>query len=453
MTLTGHGGNLLASDVPPRFRFDRPTRLLFLFSGRASGGHKSAFAISHRGSGVSGLPGVRRVDSCQVHSLLYHVRSSTYSSFEIDQLEEFFEAHLQLHKVYYGYKKARESYALPDLVGDFFFEEMVNRCSFDLRVYEVDSDVLDRGSSAMIPGARDWYCFFDEKPIWRVQPGKGNCWVEFQILNDAGSSVPGLKIEIEASGGQTLCKESDEDGRVYFSGFSGCHCSCSIIISDGLTYHTVADGDCLLSLADQYNLPARAILRAEQNKELFEKRIDPKILHPGDVVYIPREVREGGPLATNRCHTYQLYRFHCLFRLKLDLSEVVDEDHSGMIRYRITLDTGKVYNARVWPTANNSPQVIKIPILAGRGQLDVFLDEDDPEATLSFELGLGHLCPVDETRGLQERLENLGYHVGKVDGDHGPKTQAGVEEFMLGCELGENDEEALHAALEKEHGS
>lgn len=80
---------------------------------------------------------------------------------------------------------------------------------------------------------------------------------------------------------------------------------------------------------------------------------------------------------------------------------------------------------------------ISAPLKAGK--LTVCLDPNDPEHVLELDVGLGYLCPVDETRGLQSRLRNLGYDVGELDGDRGPKTERGLEAFRRCLESSEHD--------------
>jgi hypothetical protein len=86
-------------------------------------------------------------------------------------------------------------------------------------------------------------------------------------------------------------------------------------------------------------------------------------------------------------------------------------------------------------------------------------------ATLSiagetFELLLDQLDPLDDdddetaVKGAQARLTNLGYDLGPVDGDHGDRTRAALEEFQAarGLEVTGSCDEATRASLAEAHG-
>jgi hypothetical protein len=73
-----------------------------------------------------------------------------------------------------------------------------------------------------------------------------------------------------------------------------------------------------------------------------------------------------------------------------------------------------------------------------RGRLIVWLD-DQKSSCMVWNLEIGSLEPHEETRGMQARLNNLGYFCGKVDGVVGPKTRAAVKAFKKKNGLGDND--------------
>jgi hypothetical protein len=103
--------------------------------------------------------------------------------------------------------------------------------------------------------------------------------------------------------------------------------------------------------------------------------------------------------------------------------------------------------------------------LDDKGTLDKMLPARIQELDLEIDgtnrhILLGHLNPLRETpdsgsTGVQARLRNLGYDVGEIDGDVGPRTQAALRDFQeqAGFEpTGEINQDTLKA-LESAHGS
>jgi peptidoglycan hydrolase-like protein with peptidoglycan-binding domain len=72
---------------------------------------------------------------------------------------------------------------------------------------------------------------------------------------------------------------------------------------------------------------------------------------------------------------------------------------------------------------------------------------------LSYTLALRSLPPIMELKGVQKRLENLGYVIGAED-PAGPKTAAAVASFQKSKSMeatGEIDDQ-LRQALQNAHG-
>jgi N-acetylmuramoyl-L-alanine amidase len=53
--------------------------------------------------------------------------------------------------------------------------------------------------------------------------------------------------------------------------------------------HNVVQGDCVLSIAEQYGFFWETVWNHPSNAELKKKREDPAILYPGDVVFVPEK--------------------------------------------------------------------------------------------------------------------------------------------------------------------
>lgn len=95
-----------------------------------------------------------------------------------------------------------------------------------------------------------------------------------------------------------------------------------------------------------------------------------------------------------------------------------------------------------------------------QGRLAVEVPEGTSRATLvvaykRIDLVLGPLPGADTVRGAQERLNQLNFFCGEVDGELGPFTQRALQRFQRSCEIdatGELDA-ATTKQLVQEHGA
>lgn len=275
-------------------------------------------------------------------------------------------------------------------------------------------------------------------------------WVEFLILDQDDNPVPGIKGRIDTLENKRRFGRTDQEGRIYFADVPGDQCTFTYWTSEGNQRHVAKDGDCYLSLAANYHVNPLAIWRGSRNKDLFLKRENPNVLNPGDQVHIPEAVHDGGTVQTQTCHTYRIMELSAELRLRVDLSEVTS---APAVKYDVTLESGESYFGSARTGGPNRPTTFRIPPRAKGGRLKIFLDAEAPEDAISLEIGVGHLCPVQETRGLQERLNNLGYDVGRIDGERGPKTRTCIDLFREEFNVAGNDDESLYLAVETEHGA
>jgi N-acetylmuramoyl-L-alanine amidase len=208
--------------------------------------------------------------------------------------------------------------------------------------------------------------------------------------------------------------------------------------------HTVADGDCIESIACQYGLEeSSAIWDDPGNATLKDLRGDGSQLHPGDVVCIPPLKPKEYTLSTGQRHKLVVKRPKRLIRVRF-----LDSDGSPM----------------------SGDYVLKAGTLERKGSLDgegvleqkLPADITQAEVTigeLTRTILIGHLNPLEDTddeglSGAQARLLNLGYYTGKVDGEMGPRTQAALRAFQEAHKLevtGELDDETTKKLVE-EHG-
>ena len=179
-------------------------------------------------------------------------------------------------------------------------------------------------------------------------------------------------------------------------------------------------GDSIFSIAFEHGFFADTIWDHPNNKELKEKRKDPNVLLPGDLVYIPdKRLREYSE-ATN-----QVYKYKCKNTPKI-LSIQIMRSEKPVAEMNFTLDIdglrseGKT-DSSGWIKKAVAPHAKKAVITLEEGQ--------------EFELRLGFLDPIDEISGLQGRLKTLGYYEGAVDGKMSEATTDALKVFQNSNEI------------------
>jgi hypothetical protein len=208
--------------------------------------------------------------------------------------------------------------------------------------------------------------------------------------------------------------------------------------------HTVAQGDCISSIAEKNGLFWETVWNHPENSELKEKRKDPNILLPGDVVFVPDKQMKEESGATEQCHKFRKKGVPAKIRL-----QILDDDDEPRADepYILEID-GKAISGQT-----DSEGVIEqfIPPNARKGKLLVGEEQEE------YLLDLGHIDPIDTVAGVQVRLQNLGYDCGGADGKLGSKTRAAILEFQQKHELEEIEEtgeidQATLDKLEEIHG-
>jgi len=172
-----------------------------------------------------------------------------------------------------------------------------------------------------------------------------------------------------------------------------------------------------------------------------KKRPNPNIIYPGDVVFVPdkEEKKESG--ATGKRHRFRVKGVPAKLRLRL----MTNDDPCANQEYTLEVD-GKTFSGT---TDVEGRLEHPIPPNAKRGKL-IFGKEHR-----EYRLNIGHLDPTDEIKGVQSRLNNLGFRCGKVDGIMGTLTKYAIEMFQEAFDLsvtGEPDSKTK-AKLEDMHGS
>ena len=180
--------------------------------------------------------------------------------------------------------------------------------------------------------------------------------------------------------------------------------------------HKVKQGECLSSIAEFYGFCADTLWNDRGNQELKKLRKDYNVLYPGDVVAIPEKQEKNESGSTELLHRF---RKHDVNFLKLRILE--NSEPKSNIEYNLSIDGAQ----RTGMTDDDG--MITEPIPATASQVTLMLG---PNREGPYNLQLGGLDPIDTISGIQERLFNLGYSPGPLDGKDGPRTQASVQAFQ-----------------------
>ncbi len=211
-------------------------------------------------------------------------------------------------------------------------------------------------------------------------------------------------------------------------------------------HHSVRQGECLSRIATAYGFTNyRTIYDHPQNAEFRRRRPDPNIIYPGDRLYIPDPDERVEPRSTGQRHRFETPLTTRTLRVAAEdpcwhrlANEAYELRVDGQIRRGTTDGQGLLEE--------------EIPFSAETARLSV--------GDYTWELSVGHLNPVDRdtpdrgVSGAQGRLLNLGYDVGPVDGDLGPRTEAALRQFQANEEIevtGDLDD-ATRAKLVEVHG-
>jgi hypothetical protein len=207
--------------------------------------------------------------------------------------------------------------------------------------------------------------------------------------------------------------------------------------------HKVRQGECISSIADKYGFFPDTIWNDSANAQLKEKRKDPNVLYPGDVVVVPDKEMKEESGATETRHRFRRKGVPEVLKIVLRKEGEPRANES----YVLEID-GELFSG-----TTDSEGRIEHPIPPGAKSGTLTIGEE-PDAE-EHKLMLGHMDPIDEVSGVQARLNNLGFDCGQADGKMSPQTVAAIKAFQAKAGLSATGEidQATRDALVSEHGS
>lgn len=205
--------------------------------------------------------------------------------------------------------------------------------------------------------------------------------------------------------------------------------------------YVVRAGDCTASIAYDHGHFWETLWNDPANEELKSVRKDPYVLFPEDRMTIAQKERKDESGETEMRHRFVRWGAPEKLIIYFRTNGVARSNQE----YELNID-GKLSPGVTDP---NGRVEIFIPPNARKGML-TFVESGD-----SFDLALGHLCPITELLGVQQRLKNLGFYKGPLDGKPSKVLEEGIRSFQSRSNLrvtGEFDDETRQA-LEAQHGS
>jgi hypothetical protein len=211
--------------------------------------------------------------------------------------------------------------------------------------------------------------------------------------------------------------------------------------------HKVVQGDCIESIAATHGLEPDMIWEHANNASLREERNGKSFaLFPGDVLFVPDPRVKRVDVATGRSHTVVLKIPKTLLHIRfLD----VDDEPRKDVPYTLEID-GVEFEGTT--TADGDvKQEIRASAQSGTLTLNPGQGADEEVYTVD----LGHLDPIEETSGLQARLQHLGFYTGEVDGELGSRTRDAILAYQRAYDLSDTGEfdDDTKSHLEQQHGS
>lgn len=205
--------------------------------------------------------------------------------------------------------------------------------------------------------------------------------------------------------------------------------------------HRVRQGECLTIIAERYGFSWTRLWDDPENAALKASRGDPNVLMPGDVVVIPDQEAGLASCATAARHRFRRKGIPPSLRLVLT---TMDGEPISNEAYVLEIDNRRFEGI----TDAEGGLIHVIPSDATRGFISL------SALGLSWPIEIGYLDPIDTVEGVQQRLNNLGFPCGQVDGTLGEDTCSAIRAFKERHGLaGEELDDATRTKLKEVHGS
>lgn len=205
--------------------------------------------------------------------------------------------------------------------------------------------------------------------------------------------------------------------------------------------YTVKQGDCISSIAFKYGFFPDTIWNDSKNSKLKQDRKDPNVLKPGDEVYIRDKEEKEESCTSEELHSFKRKGVPEIFNIQFKINNEQRANEAFVLDIDGELSEGQTDEkgiAEVW-----------IPPNAKKGKIS-FRDRGD-----EYELELGNLDPITEISGVQQRLQNMGFYEGPIDGKMSDDLEQAIRVIQKRNNLESTGklDEATRNKIQEEHGS
>ena len=209
--------------------------------------------------------------------------------------------------------------------------------------------------------------------------------------------------------------------------------------------HRVSQGDCVSSIAAANFMTPETIWDASENEGLKADRPHGNALAPGDVVVVPDPTERVESAAVDQKHRF----VRKAVKEKLTLV-LLDEDGEPRAELDYQVELGGDHPRIEGTTDGDGKLELELPPRVRSGTLRL----EAPDFEEEHELVFGGVDPITTVRGLQHRLQNLGYAC-EPTGELDDATKLSIQSFQSDAELEVSGEacDQTRAKLEERYGS
>jgi hypothetical protein len=166
--------------------------------------------------------------------------------------------------------------------------------------------------------------------------------------------------------------------------------------------YKVKQGDCISSISARHGLFWEKVWNHPKNAKLKEKRKDPNVLYPGDVVFIPEKEKKEESGATEQRHRFKKKGTPAKLKIRL----LRKDQPRANLPYRLKIDGEWRSEGE---TDGDGFVEASIPPCAKTAEIHL---ETPGQSVEVYTFNLGGLDPIDTDDGIRERLSCLGFRVG-----------------------------------------